>query len=59
MEPNDLPLGIGMALAQDTGAMEMFAALSEAEKQSVIDGARTLGSKAEMRAYLYKALRGE
>lgn len=56
MEPNELPLGMGMALAQDTVAMERFATLPEAEKQAVIDGAHAAKSKEEMRAYLQKTL---
>lgn len=56
MEPNDLPLGLGMALAQDTVAMERFATLSEAEKQAVIDRAHAVRSKAEMRAFIQETL---
>lgn len=56
MEPTDLPLGMGMALALDTTAMERFASMPDAEKQAVIDGARAVQSKEEMQAYLQKAL---
>ena len=56
LEPNELPLGMGMALAQDTAAMERFAALPEEEKRAVIDGAHAVRSKAEMRAYLHETL---
>lgn len=56
MEPNDLPLGLGMALAQDTVAMERFATLSEAEKQAIIDRAHAVRSKAEMRAFIQETL---
>ena len=56
MERTDLPLGMSMALAQDSAAMERFAALPEAEKQAVIDGAHTVRSKTEMRAYLQRTL---
>lgn len=59
MEANELPLGMGMALAQDVAAMERFAALPEAEKQAVINGAHAVRSSAEMRAYLQTTLRGE
>ncbi len=59
METNELPLGMGMALAQDVAAMERFSALPEAEKQSLINGARAVRSGAEMRAYLQTTLRGE
>ncbi|WP_369284136.1 hypothetical protein [Oscillibacter sp. GMB15532] len=59
MDTNELPLGLGMALAQDVAAMERFSALPEAEKQSVINGARAARSSTEMRAYLQTTLRGE
>lgn len=59
MDASELPQGVGMALAQNTHSMELFCALSEAEKQAVLDGAKTLRSAEEMRAYLYKTLRGE
>lgn len=48
----DLPLGLGMALAQDEAALERFAALTEPEKQSVIQGAHQVQSKKEMRQYV-------
>lgn len=56
MDSNELPLGMGMALAQDTVAMERFAALPETEKQSIIAGAHAVQSKAEMRSYLHQTL---
>jgi len=56
MEPNDLPLGLGMALAQDTVAMERFATLPEAEKQAIVDRAHAVRSKAEMRAFIQETL---
>lgn len=56
MGSNELPLGFGMALAQDVTAMERFAALPQAEKQAVIDGTRAVGSKTEMQAYVAKTL---
>lgn len=56
MGSNELPLGFGMALAQDVAAMERFAALPQAEKQAVIDGARAVGSKTGMQAYVAKTL---
>lgn len=46
----ELPLGLGLAMAQRPEAMERFAALPEAERQAVLDAARAAASKAEMRA---------
>lgn len=45
----ELPLGFGMALAQNEAAMRRFEALSEAEKQSVIQRTHSVHSKQEMR----------
>lgn len=46
----DLPLGFSFALSQRPEAMERFAALTEPERQAVIDDARSAQSKQEMRA---------
>lgn len=48
MERNSLPVGFGMALAMNPTAMERFAAMSEQQKQSVLDRCRQVGSKREM-----------
>ena len=45
----ELPLGFGMALAQNETAMHNFESLTEAEKQSVLQQAHGVRSKAEMR----------
>ncbi|MDY3692001.1 MAG: hypothetical protein SO072_08520 [Dysosmobacter sp.] len=52
----ELPLGLGMALAQHPEAMTRFAALPEAEQQTVIDGAHVVRSKEEMRAYVERLM---
>ena len=49
MEQYALPLGLGMALAQNEAAMKRFEALSEAEKQALIERTHTVSSKSEMR----------
>lgn len=56
MEDRELPLGLGMALAQRPEAMERFAALPEAQRQAVIDGAHHVRSKREMQAYVERLL---
>ncbi len=43
-----LPLGFGMALAQNTSAMKVFATLSENQQQRCIERARMVNSKDEM-----------
>ncbi len=45
----ELPLGFGMALAQNEAAMHRFESLSETEKQSVLNQVHNVHSKAEMR----------
>lgn len=57
--PQELPLGMGMALAQNEQALERFSALSMAEQKAVIDGARQVRSKQEMRQYVENIGRGE
>lgn len=44
----ELPLGFGMALAQNENAMQRFEALSDAEKQAIIERTHNVGSKREM-----------
>lgn len=46
----ELPLGLGLAMAQRPEAMERFAALPEAERNSLVERARSARSKQEMRA---------
>lgn len=48
----DIPLGLGMAFAQNVGAMQYFTSLSAAERQSVVDRAKSVGSRAEMQAFV-------
>ena len=44
----ELPLGFGMALAQNETAMKKFEMLSEQEKQAVIQKTHNVNSKKEM-----------
>ena len=44
----NLPLGLGMALAQNEEAMKAFESLSEAEKSSFLERTRNVRSKKEM-----------
>ena len=52
MTHDELPMGFIMALAQNTEALQKFESLSEEQKQEVINGTHTVGSKAEMRQYV-------
>lgn len=44
----ELPLGFGMALAQHEAAMQAFEAMSESQKQAVLQRTHSVRSKAEM-----------
>ena len=48
----DIPMGLGMALAQNKAAMEAFSAMTPAQQQTVIDHTHSIGSKKEMQAYV-------
>ncbi len=48
----ELPLGFGLALAQNTKALMCFTALSPEEQKKVIDNTKKVNSKAEMRDYV-------
>ena len=47
-----IPLGFGMALAQNPDAMDVFSALTEEQRRQVLKKTHRIGSKAEMRAYV-------
>lgn len=51
-EGKDIPLGLGMAFAQNVDAMQYFSSLSKAQQQSVIDKAHGIGSKEEMQTFV-------
>lgn len=50
MNQNDIPLGFGFALAQNTEAMERFSALSAERRSEVLQKAHSVTSKQEMKA---------
>ena len=49
MSGKELPLGFGMALAQNEKAMQEFEAMTDFEKNAVLQWAHNVGSKQEMR----------
>lgn len=51
-DKRSLPLGFGMALAQNTEALYHFAALSKIQQQQVIEHTKTVNSKSEMQQYV-------
>ncbi|MGN1329447.1 MAG: hypothetical protein ACI4V4_07085 [Eubacterium sp.] len=48
MDKIDLPLGFGMALAQNEPAMKRFEMMSEAQKAEIINKSHSVNSKQEM-----------
>ena len=48
----DIPLGLSSALARNVNAMRIFTEMTDEKRQSFIEGARAVGSKEEMRAYV-------
>ena len=50
MDTRDLPLGFGMALAQNEPAMKKFESHSETEKMAVVERTHSVKSKSEMQA---------
>lgn len=57
MDQQELPQGLGMALARHPEAMERFAALPEAERQAVVAAAHAAHSRQEMRACVERLMR--
>jgi hypothetical protein len=45
-----VPLGFGMALAQNTNAMEHFARLPKEKQKAIINQTKSINSKSEMQA---------
>lgn len=48
MENTELPLGLGMALAQNETAMKAFESMTDAEKQALLQQTHNIQSKAEL-----------
>ena len=51
----ELPLGFGMALAQNEAAMHVFEAMTDAEKQAVLEQCHQVHSKQEMQMLVRRA----
>lgn len=48
MTSMELPLGFGMALAQNEAAMKKFESMTESEKQAILQQTHNIKSKREM-----------
>ena len=56
MDKLELPLGFGMAHAQNEAAMQRFEAMTTAEKEAVIRRTRDVTSRREMQALVNSLL---
>ena len=54
----DIPLGFGMALAQNLDAMNNFTNMNEAQQQSIIQKTGNVKSKNEMQAFVQQIADG-
>ena len=54
----ELPMGLGMALAQNETAMKNFEAMNDAQKQDIIEKTHHVESKKEMRALVSSIANG-
>lgn len=52
IDNRELPIGFTMELAQHSDVLNRFSALSEEERETVIEGARQIHSHDEMRSYV-------
>lgn len=52
IENSELPIGFTMELAEHSDVLNRFASLSTQEQSTIIDGARNIASKNEMRSYV-------
>ena len=59
MDSLELPLGFGMALAQNEQAMHAFEAMTEEQKRSVIERTHTVTSRREMQQLVSGLVAGE
>ena len=51
-EPWEIPVGLSMALAENTAAFKSFSMLSPAEQDNIIARASTVQSRGEMRSII-------
>ncbi|WP_124067589.1 hypothetical protein [Clostridium sp. E02] len=52
IENNELPIGFTMELAQHTDIMSRFAGLPKEQQNQIVNGARSIQSRNEMRGYV-------
>lgn len=52
LSSNEIPIGLGMALAENVQAMEYFSSLSDKDKRRIIEHTHDIKSKREMQEYV-------
>lgn len=52
IQNDELPIGFTMELAMHSDALNRFAGLSSQEQEQIVNGARTIESRQEMRSYV-------
>lgn len=52
LDKNEIPLGLGMALAQNIDAMSYFSSQPVSRQREIINGTHNVNSRAEMRQYV-------
>lgn len=52
LDNHEFPIGFTMELAQHSDTLNKFAQLPETEQKSLVDGARKINSRDEMRDYV-------
>ncbi len=48
----DMPIGFGLSLAANAKSMEVFANMTDAEKQAVVEKSRQMHSRTDMERYV-------
>ena len=56
IDNQELPIGFTMELAQHSDILNQFAGLPKPEQDSIVDGARKVKSREEMRSYVENLL---
>ena len=57
IDNQELPIGFTMELAQHSDTLNQFARLPQSEQDSIVDGARNVSSRDEMRSYVENLFR--
>lgn len=58
-EGPEMPMGLGLALAQNLEAMNRFSSLSPQQKQQMIEHTKQINSSQEMRSFVQQFANGE